>query len=262
MALSLEEMFTVVGRETRNKVFGVVPAIVTNNKDDDGHYRVKVRFPWLPNGGDQNPEESWWCRIATPMAGKARGFFNLPEVGDEVLVAFEHGDINRPYVIGMLWNTDDTTTYDNKSQDGKNHIRAFKSRSGHYLEFNDNDKDKKEMVTIKTKAGAYILLDDTDNAHKIHIQDQDGKQYMTIDKQGKKITIESTSGDIVIKAKEKIQLEAKTIEVKSTEASSWEAGKTFDLKASGNMTLKSTGGSGTLESSSGMTVKGSTVNIN
>ena len=261
MALSLEEMFTVVGRETRNKVFGVVPAIVTNNKDDDGHYRVKVRFPWLPNGGDTNPEESWWCRIASPMAGKNRGFFNLPEVGDEVLVAFEHGDINRPYVIGMLWNTDDAVIVDNKSQNGKNHLRTFKSRSGHYLEFNDNDVDKKEMVTIKTKAGAYLLFDDTDSAHKIHIQDQDGKNKLTIDKQNKSITIQTDSGDILIKAKEKIRLEAKNIEIESSSDSKWKSGANFELKASSNVTINASG-SGELKSSGTLTIKGSTVNIN
>lgn len=261
MALSLEEMFSVVGREQRNKIFGVVPAIVTNNKDDDGHYRVKVRFPWLPNGGDQNPEESWWCRIASPMAGKSRGFFLLPEVGDEVLVAFEHGDINRPYIIGMLWNSDDTAIVDNKSQDGKNNKRTFKSRSGHILEFDDNKDDKKEMITLKSAKGGYLLIDDTDSAHKIEIKDKDGQNKLTIDNQNKKITIQTDSGDIHIEAKEKITLKAKNIELESTENTKFKAGSNFNVEASSNVELKASS-SGTFQASSTMTVKGSTVNIN
>lgn len=126
----------LVEREVRNKIFGVTVAIVTDNQDPQGHYRIKVRFPWLPNGGSSGPEQSDWCRIATMGAGKDRGMFCLPEVDDEVLVAFEHGDIGRPYVIGSLWNSSSTVHRANKKDDdrsGKNDVRSFKSRSGHQL---------------------------------------------------------------------------------------------------------------------------------
>ncbi len=85
------------------RAYGVAAGIVTNNQDPDGLGRVRIRFPWL---SDDN--ETDWARIATMMAGSGRGSFFLPEVGDEVLVAFEHGDINHPFVIGMLWNGVDT----------------------------------------------------------------------------------------------------------------------------------------------------------
>jgi len=113
-------------KDRRAKLFGFVPAIVTNNKDPDGWYRVRVRFPWLSNGGESGGEETAWCRMATFGAGEDRGGYFLPEVGDEVLVAFEHGDIRRPFVIGSMWNSDATPPYDNKN--GENNIRAFKSR--------------------------------------------------------------------------------------------------------------------------------------
>ena len=85
------------------KIYGVVIGIVTNNQDPDKLGRVKVQFPWL-----SNEDESFWARIASPMAGDKRGIYFLPEVDDEVLVVFEHGDMRFPYVIGALWNGQDS----------------------------------------------------------------------------------------------------------------------------------------------------------
>ena len=259
--MSFRRLGEIAERELRHKIYGVVVGIVTNNKDDKGHYRVKVRFPWLPNGGDQNSEESDWCRIATPMAGDQRGLFLLPEVGDEVLVAFEHGDIGRPFVVGMLWNGKDKEIYDNKSQNGKNNMRGFKSRSGHIFEFCDDKDGKKEKITIKTAAGARVVLDDSDNGKKIEIYDDQSNNYVLIDAQNKKITMESKNGDILIKANKKIQLQAQAIETKSDNDTKMEAGANFEAKASSNMTLKASG-QGELNASGTLTVKGSTVNIN
>ncbi len=99
----MSEIFQDVEAESRNsRINGVVIGIVTNNNDPQGMGRVRVRFPWR---GDD--DESYWARVATMMAGKDRGTFFLPEVDDEVLVAFDHGDINHPYVIGALWNVGD-----------------------------------------------------------------------------------------------------------------------------------------------------------
>jgi len=78
--------------------------------------RVKVKFPWL-----SDEHESWWARIATPMAGGGRGAYFLPEVNDEVLCAFEHGDVRFPYVVGALWNGKDAPPTTN--DDGKNNFR-------------------------------------------------------------------------------------------------------------------------------------------
>src|SRR2546426_9457473 len=100
MRQTLLDLLMPPGHEAREKkLYGVVAGIVTNNEDPDGLGRVKIRFPWL-----SEDNESWWARIAAPMAGKERGAYFLPEVDDEVLVAFEHGDVNFPYVLGALWN--------------------------------------------------------------------------------------------------------------------------------------------------------------
>jgi uncharacterized protein involved in type VI secretion and phage assembly len=248
----------LIERELRNKVFGVVPAIVTNNKDPDSHYRVKVRFPFLSNG-DESGEESDWCRVATIGAGPDRGFFNLPEVGDEVLVAFEHGDVGRPYIVGSMWNGQNKTHDDNSGQSGKNDRRSIKTRSGHILEF--NDKKGEEKIALKSKTGARLVIDDKDGNKKIELYDDAGDNYVLIDVQNKKITIETKTGDMLLKAKNTIRLEAKTIETKSDKDTKMEVGANFSMKATSNMTITA-GGTGEVKSDGQLTVKGSTVNIN
>lgn len=254
----------LIEREARNKIYGVTVAIVTNNQDPQGFYRVRVRFPWLPNGGQSGGEESDWCRIITFGAGKDRGMFCLPEVGDEVLVAFEHGDIARPFVVGSLWNGTDTTFGENKkdgAQKGKNNSRQFKSRSGHIFEFNDDAENKKEKITIKAKSGARIVVDDEDQKKKIEIYDHESNNYVLIDNQNKKITVETKTGDILLKAKKTIRLEAETIETESSQDTKMKVGANFEMKATSNMTIKANS-QGTLEAGGPLTIKGSVVNIN
>ncbi len=79
--------------------YGVVTGRVVNLLDPLAQGRVQVQFPWL-DGTDL----SAWARVATPMAGPLYGMYFIPSIGDEVLVAFEHGDINHPYIIGSLWS--------------------------------------------------------------------------------------------------------------------------------------------------------------
>jgi len=82
-----------------SRIAGVATAVVTNNEDPEKLGRVKLRFPWL-----SDDQESTWARVAAPMAGKAGGLLLLPAVDDEVLVAFEQGNLRHPYVVGALWN--------------------------------------------------------------------------------------------------------------------------------------------------------------
>ena len=183
-----------------SKMFGVVIGVVSNNQDDEGYGRVKITFPWLTDD-----EESKWARIASLMAGDKRGAYFLPEVGDEVLVAFEHGDINRPYILGALWNGVDKPPATN--EDGKNNLRFIQSRSGHK-----------------------ITLDDTEGSEKIEIIDKDGKNSITWDTTKNKISI-SAGKDITVEAADgKISLKAAEIEI----ISSGDA----KIEATGDMTLK------------------------
>lgn len=125
------------------RIYGAVVGIVSNNVDPDGMGRVKVHFPWL-----STEDESGWARIATPMAGDNRGVWMLPEVDDEVLVMFAHGNIDQPYVIGALWNGVDAPPDHN--DDGMNNRRVIRSRSGHTLTFDDTEGA--ETITISGAA--------------------------------------------------------------------------------------------------------------
>jgi uncharacterized protein involved in type VI secretion and phage assembly len=197
----MSEIFPDVEAESRNsRINGVVIGIVTNNNDPQGMGRVRVRFPWR---GDD--DESYWARVATLMAGNDRGTFFLPEVDDEVLVAFDHGDINHPYVIGALWNGVDTPPETNAN--GKNNIRTIKSRSGHEIIFDDNHEQKSEKLEIHTNAGHTILLDDSAGAERIEIKDKTDNNKITIDSVQNSITIESAT---------QLKIKANVVEIEGT----------------------------------------------
>jgi uncharacterized protein involved in type VI secretion and phage assembly len=251
----------LISRENRNKIYGVVCAIVTKIDDDQGRYMVRVRLMNQPNGSSaSNPkEQTAWCRMVTFGAGNDRGWYNCPEIDDEVLVAFENGDVNRPIIVGTLWNNSSKTLKDNK--DGKNNDRWYKSRSGHILRFRDDKKDNKEHVEILSAKGARIYIEDAKDKHHVLVQDQKKENYILLDKQAKKITLESSTGDILIKAKGKITLEANNIETVSKEATKMEA-KKWDVVAGDKFTIQGNA-AGDVTASDILTLIGSSkVNIN
>ena len=190
------------------RIAGVAVGIVTNNQDPDALGRVKVRFPWL-----SDEDESQWARVAAPMAGNDRGVYFLPEVDDEVLVAFEHGDIRFPYVVGALWNGKDAPPASNG--DGKNNVRVIKSRSGHIVKL--NDEDGKETIEIVDKSEKNSIVVDT------------AKNTITITSD-KDITLKASNGTIT--------LDAQKVAVKSSDASKIESGAGLDVKASGTLNIK------------------------
>ena len=190
------------------RLFGLVVGVVTNNQDPDSLGRVKVRFPWLSAS-----EESHWARIAVPMGGNDRGTYFLPEVDDEVLVAFEHGDLRFPYVLGALWNGKDAPPATNG--DGKNNLRLIKSRSGHLIKL--NDEDGKETIEVVDKSGKNSIVIDT------------AKNTLTITTD-KDITLAATQGTI--------KLEAQKIQIKSSADTKIEAGTGMDVKASATLNIK------------------------
>jgi len=194
--------------DAATRIAGVVVGVVTNNQDPDGMGRVKVKFPWLSDA-----DESFWARVASPMAGKERGIYFLPEVEDEVLVAFEHGDVRFPYVVGALWNGKDAPPA--KNDDGKNNIRVIKSRSGHV-----------------------VRLTDEDGKEKIEIIDKSEKNSLVFDTAKNTITI-TTDKDIVLSAAQgTIKLDAQKIDIKSSADTKIESGAGMDVKATAAMNVK------------------------
>jgi uncharacterized protein involved in type VI secretion and phage assembly len=216
--MSLNDLTDSDSRESRrrNRINGIVPAIVTNNQDPDGLGRVKVRFPWL---SEEN--ESDWAKVMTFMAGDGRGGYFLPEVGDEVLVAFEHGDINYPYVLGSVWNAEDAPPETNG--DGNNNIRKITSRSGHEIVLNDDAQGQSEKIEIHTNAGHRITMDDSAGQEKIEIVDKSGNNTVVID---------SVQNSIAIESALTLNIKAETISI--------EANASMEIKSNGNLTIQGT----------------------
>ena len=288
----------VADREAKQKIYGVVIGIVTKNNDKDGQaHRVKVRFPWLERGGENDHlDESNWARVASFMAGEQilqggtgpRGAFFLPEPGDEVLVAFEHGDISRPIVIGSLWSSVGPSggsgnvshpVYSNNAGSGKlalavegegephgktshaagsNDLSGIRTRSGHLLVFNDT-----------SDGGVYLRS--TGN-HRLELVDGGKKGIILSDPEGNYVWLKSGSsgGDIEIKTAGNIKLDAgKNIELKagadiktdSGAKTEMQVGSSYMMNAGGQMTLKS-GATGNIQASASLILSAPTIHLN
>jgi uncharacterized protein involved in type VI secretion and phage assembly len=194
--------------EADTRFYGLALGIVTNTKDPDGLGRVKVKLPWLSDN-----VESDWARVVSPMAGNERGIYVLPEVDDEVLIGFEHGLVEFPYVLGGLWNGKDKPPATNS--DGKNDVRMIRSRSGHV-----------------------IRLTDKNGEEKIEIVDKSGANSIVISTKDKTVTV-SADADITIASKNgKLKLSGKGVEINSTAEVKVEATSTMQLKAGPKLELK------------------------
>jgi uncharacterized protein involved in type VI secretion and phage assembly len=132
-----------------SQINGVVIGLVTNVSDPLNNGRIKVRFPWLD---DQH--ETDWVRIATLMGGRNRGSFFMPEIEDEALVAFDHGDSRFPYVVGFLWNGEDAPPADHVR------LRRLQSVNGHRISFLDATPDggSKGALMIEDAHGNTISM--------------------------------------------------------------------------------------------------------
>lgn len=231
------------GKLTNQPVYGVVPAIVTQNADEENLHRVRVKYPWL-----SDDEESWWARVATPDAGPSRGMTFTPEIDDEVLVAFEHGDIGRPYVVGRVWNGSDAVPHTNTElvADGKVNLRVIKTRAGHVLTFDDTADA--ELISLVDKTGTNLI--------KI----ESSTNLITIDAKGGKVIfkLDGENGKLTITTDDAIEVEAGgTVDITSGAAMNLTAGGNLTLDA-GTNTAEIKGGNVKLTASQAATVKGST----
>lgn len=194
------------GLEAGGHAKGVAVAIVCNNKDDSGQGRVKVKYPWY-----KNPTESYWARVTTPMAGANRGLYFIPEVDDEVLVAFDRGDVRFPYIIGSLWSGKAPAPENNAN--GKNDRRVIRSRKGHSLSFDDGEAGQ---VRLALNDGKTLTINDDG------IRIDDGK--------GNSLLIDSKGGQLTVEAATKLSLKAPAISIESS--------GTLEIKAGATLTLQ------------------------
>ncbi len=134
--------------------YGVYPAIVTDLVDPDSLGRIELKFPWLGSDGDSDVRA--WATLLSPYADNDQGFQALPEVDSQVVVAFEAGNLRRPYIVGSCWNGVEALP---EAAEEANNIRVLKTRSGSKLEFDDTQGAAK--VTLEMESGHKLVLDDS-----------------------------------------------------------------------------------------------------
>lgn len=176
--------------------YGVVPATVSDLNDPDGQGRVKVKLDWSPDGGGGQGYAAW-ARMATLFAGNQRGSWFIPDVGDEVLIAFEHGDPRRPYVLGGLWNGKDKPP---QSMASGNALKVIRSRNG--VKITLDDSQAKETLILETPGGQKLTMKDGPGA--ITIEDSNGN------------SVKLESAGITITASAKVTVNAAQVAVSAS----------------------------------------------
>jgi uncharacterized protein involved in type VI secretion and phage assembly len=141
------------------RYFGVYPALVTDLVDPDAIGRIEVKFPWL---GDDGDEVRAWATLLSPYADDDQGLEVLPEVDTQVVVAFEAGDLRRPYIIGSCWNGREALP---EAATAANNKRLIKTRSGSLLEFDDTDGAA--QVTLSMRSGHKLVMSDSSQDVKL-----------------------------------------------------------------------------------------------
>jgi uncharacterized protein involved in type VI secretion and phage assembly len=202
------DFFSESRPRSQGRVTGVVTGIVTSNTDPDYLGRVKLRLPWR-----SDDFETDWARVVAPMAGKERGIWFLPEVDDEVLVAFDGDDIRYPYVLGVLWSKTDPPPETN--EDGKNRVRLIKTTGGHLIKF--VDRENEDVLLIQLRDGK-----------KVEIK----SEGIQIDDGANKITLNAKAGTISIEAAQSLSLKAPKIAIEAT--------ATLDIKGGQSMSANAT----------------------
>lgn len=210
MPVSIEEMSAVA--EEDNRIYGVAIAQVISNVDMNGLGRVQLQLPWLP---DLQP----WARVAVLLAGDNRGTYFIPQIGDEVLVAFNQGDVREPYVIGCLWNGQDRPPASGPTDPTAK--RIIRTPLGHVLEFDDI----LQSIKITTNMEQKVQL----TATGIEISTSGGTASVKLDSSGS-ITIQGAQS-IALKAPS-ITLDGATVSIKGTASVSLESSGTCNIQGS------------------------------
>lgn len=213
--------------ETQERVYGVTLGTVTSIDDPTFIGRVQVSFPWLTSKVD-----SAWAKIATAWAGGSRGTYLLPEVGDQVVVAFQHGDLRYPYILGFVW--DDTDRPPELTP--RLEKRELRSKTGHKVVF--DDFPGLGNLTLESAEGHQVVLDDTAGAMQISLTDSSQNLSIVIDTVKGQISITATAGNI------RLSTEAGQISLSAP---------SIDVSADGLLNLKGGGG---------VVINGATVKIN
>lgn len=175
--------------------YGVYPALVKDINDPDGQGRVKVALPWAADPQEGGGYEAW-ARLATLAAGNGRGSWWIPDVDEEVLVAFQSGDPRHPFVVGVLWNGQDNAPEEMDGA-GENNVKSFTSRNG--VKITLDDTSGSEQLKLETPAGQIVLL--KDGANSLEASDANGN------------SIKLDASGITVTTSAKVNVNASTVEV-------------------------------------------------
>jgi type VI secretion system secreted protein VgrG len=251
--LNYENRFSGVSSEAKIPVYadpmafpksGPQNAVVKDNKDPEKLGRVRVNFFW------QEPHlMSPWIRIAHPYAANERGFYFIPEIEDEVLVDFEGGDAEKPFVAGSMYHGKNKPP--KKWPDNKNNFKGIVTKSNLRIEFDD----EKKITTIDTPGGNKVVISDDEKS--ILLSDQNRN---TVELKPEGITLDSPK-DITITSKSKIKIDGTAgVEIAST-ADVKVSGLNINQTANVSFTAKGNA-SAELSAAGNTTVKGAIVMIN
>lgn len=245
-------------RASGQHMYSVTTGKVVENWDSRHPGMVRVEI-FLSETGQNRTD---WVRVMQPYAGKGFGSYFLPEVGDEVVLAFNLGDRDHPIVIGSLWNQVDTIP--EKTATEKNDVKRLKTKGGHELVF--TEEGGKETLTLHTPGKLTLLMED--ESKTVTLQDGDGKNLLTIDgKNGavtitaaKKIVLDAGSGSLTLDGQsKKATLKMGSIDIQADQTLNIKGqsvkmeGAMMTVSASGNMEAKASGI---------LTLKGSMTKIN
>jgi len=193
-----------MGRPHSGLVQNAVVGIVTDNVDPDELGRIQVKFPTL-----HNEPLSFWLRQISPMAGKERGLYALPEPDDEVLVMFMQGSQDVGVILGQFWNGVDIPPQECKDAmpvPGDTDTGAEWSVD----QYTDGSKslDKNDRRFWKSRSGHLLVFDDTDGSESVQIWDKDHNLAFIFDPNEQRILLSNTKGDIHIRTKKDLYIEA------------------------------------------------------
>lgn len=238
-----------------NRIFGVVVGVIENNYEEKHPGKVCVRIP----GRDQDKNILKWAKVAFLAMGKTWGNYWLPEVGDEVLVAFEEGNIDKPYVIGSIPKSDSKLISEAADKDNK--FKELKCRNGAYLKYEDegtadSETDRVQLHLAKNK----LFIDMDTKEEKIVVSDKDSKNSISIEAKEEagririicqkkleinvgdkiKVIMNGDNGTVSIEC-DKYNVKASNSVNVTSDGKVKEEGQTVAIKAGGSLKVESSG---------------------